>query len=139
MNEKRRELGAVGYGSKEKGNAVVEFGLLLPFLLAILLGIFDWGYVHFARVTITNAAREGARAGCTRGLVHEAEAVAAQRALEYLSSSGVSGAQVEAAMHADFQNGLTVTVTLPFSPLIGFVPTPSTLSSRSVMRWELAP
>jgi Flp pilus assembly protein TadG len=131
--------GAVRFRRREEGNALVEFGLLLPFLLILLLGIIDWGHVHFARLTITNAAREGARVGVTRATPQVAEAEAEARAREYLVNSGIQGAEVRAAMHDTVQDGLTVTVTLPFRPLIGFVPTPDTLEVRSVMRWELAP
>lgn len=118
---------------------MVEFGLVLPFLLILLLGIIDWGHVHFARLTLVNAAREGARAGITRALIAEAEEHSEQRAQEYLANSGVQGAEIDAEMHRDFQYGLTVTITLPFEPLIGFVPTPRRLDAQSVMRWELAP
>jgi Flp pilus assembly protein TadG len=39
----------------------VEFALLLPLLLLILLGIIDFGRMLNAQVTLTQAAREGAR------------------------------------------------------------------------------
>lgn len=48
---------------RERGQALVELAMLLPILLIILLGIIDFGRVFYAYVTITNAAREGARYG----------------------------------------------------------------------------
>lgn len=45
----------------EKGQALVETALVLPLLLMILFGIFDFGWVFFTRMKIENTAREGAR------------------------------------------------------------------------------
>ena len=44
-----------------RGQSLVEFSLVLIPLLLILLGIIQMGLVFNAQVTITNAAREGAR------------------------------------------------------------------------------
>ncbi len=48
---------------KDQGQSLVELALLLPVLILILLGAIDLGRAYFAYVGITNAAREGARAG----------------------------------------------------------------------------
>src|SRR5258708_19290597 len=45
----------------DRGAAVVEFALLLPLLLLLLFGIIDFGRALNAQITITQAAREGAR------------------------------------------------------------------------------
>jgi Flp pilus assembly protein TadG len=45
----------------ERGAAAVEFALLLPVLLLIIFGIIDFGRALNAQVTLTQAAREGAR------------------------------------------------------------------------------
>lgn len=50
-----------GGSSADRGAAVVEFALLLPLLLLILLGIIDFGRMLNAQETLTQAAREGAR------------------------------------------------------------------------------
>jgi Flp pilus assembly protein TadG len=47
----------------QRGGSALEFAILLPVLLLILLGIIDFGYVVFAKAVITNASREGARTG----------------------------------------------------------------------------
>lgn len=44
-----------------KGQAMVEFALVLPILLLILLGIVDFGRILNEHLTVTAAAREGAR------------------------------------------------------------------------------
>ncbi len=43
------------------GQALVEFALVFPVLVFVLLGIFDVGRAVYAYNTIANAAREGAR------------------------------------------------------------------------------
>ena len=47
----------------QRGTATVEFGLLLPVLLLIVSGIIEFGMALFDKAVITNASREGARAG----------------------------------------------------------------------------
>jgi len=47
--------------SGEKGQSAVEFALVLPLLLVLLLGIIEFGWFLNAKITITGAAREGAR------------------------------------------------------------------------------
>jgi hypothetical protein len=50
----------------EGGQTLVEYALVLPVLLLLLLGIMDFGIVVFKYNTIANAAREGARFGIVR-------------------------------------------------------------------------
>ncbi|MBD1537476.1 pilus assembly protein [Arthrobacter sp. S13_S34] len=46
---------------KEKGAVAVEMAIVLPLLLLILLGIVEFGRVFNVQVSLTQAAREGAR------------------------------------------------------------------------------
>lgn len=47
--------------SPDRGAAAVEFALLLPLLLLLVFGIIDFGRALNAQITLTQAAREGAR------------------------------------------------------------------------------
>jgi Flp pilus assembly protein TadG len=47
----------------QHGQGLVEFALILPLFVLIVIGVFDLGRAFFASITITNAAREGARYG----------------------------------------------------------------------------
>ena len=51
----------------EKGQSLVEFAILLPFLLLLLMGILEFGIMLNSYLTINNAAREGARLGIVAG------------------------------------------------------------------------
>ena len=46
--------------SYESGQSMVEFALVLVFLLALLAGVFDIGRAFFAYIIIRDAAQEGA-------------------------------------------------------------------------------
>lgn len=45
----------------EKGASAVEFALILPILIMLVFGIFQFGIAYNNYITITHAAREGAR------------------------------------------------------------------------------
>jgi Flp pilus assembly protein TadG len=46
---------------RSPGQALVEFALVLPVLLVILMGLFDFGRAVYAYTTVSNAAREALR------------------------------------------------------------------------------
>ena len=47
----------------QKGTTLVEFAIVLFLLLILIFGIIEFGLAMFNQQVITNAAREGARAG----------------------------------------------------------------------------
>ena len=47
----------------QRGAAAVEFALLLPVLMAMLMGALEMGLILYDKAVLTNATREGARAG----------------------------------------------------------------------------
>jgi Flp pilus assembly protein TadG len=46
-----------------RGQAMVEFALILPALMVLMLGIFEFGRAVYTSNALANAAREGARYG----------------------------------------------------------------------------
>jgi Flp pilus assembly protein TadG len=54
MTLQRRDRGG-------RGQSLVEFSLVIPLFLLVLIAVFDLGRGVFAYNTLTNAAREGAR------------------------------------------------------------------------------
>jgi Flp pilus assembly protein TadG len=48
---------------QQSGQSLIEFALILPLMVLVIAGIFDLGRAFYASITITNAAREGARYG----------------------------------------------------------------------------
>lgn len=43
------------------GQSLVEFALILPIFVLLIVGVFDLGRAFFSYIAITNAAREGTR------------------------------------------------------------------------------
>jgi Flp pilus assembly protein TadG len=50
-----------GVWRDERGQALVEFALIMPFLLLFIIGIVEFGRAWNQHQVITDAAREGAR------------------------------------------------------------------------------
>jgi len=49
--------------NNQKGQALVEFALVFPILLLLVMGILQFGMMLNSYLSIENASREGARAG----------------------------------------------------------------------------
>jgi hypothetical protein len=53
--------------SKTRGQALVEFALIFPVFILLLVSIFDLGHVVWANNSLATAAREGARVAVVHG------------------------------------------------------------------------
>ncbi len=49
--------------TRDRGASAVEFALILPLLVFFIFGIIEFGFYVYNHQVITNASREGARAG----------------------------------------------------------------------------
>jgi len=70
---------------RRRGQALVEFALILPVLLVILLGTVDAGRLIFAYNAVANAAREGGRTA----IINQTPAEVRQRAAEQATVLGM--------------------------------------------------
>jgi len=57
----------------ERGAAAVEFAIILPVLVLVLFGIFEYGLLFREKLTIASAATSAARTGATMGTRAEAD------------------------------------------------------------------
>jgi Flp pilus assembly protein TadG len=72
-----------------RGQVLVEFALLLPIMLLLVLGIIEFGRAFMVRQVLTNTAREGARVGVIPGsTVGEVQTAMTN----YLADAGLDGA-----------------------------------------------
>jgi Flp pilus assembly protein TadG len=133
----------------EKGASVVELALLLPLLFLLLFGIIEFGIILFDKAMLTNACREGARAGIVARSPRLPEAEIAAVTVHYCGNHLITfGASptppaVTVTFPADttFGNDLGVNVTFVYDFLLipGFIPgLPHTinLTAASVMKYE---
>ena len=62
---KRKERGCIMRRDRasHQGQSLLEFALVLPILLIVTFGIIEFGILVYNQQIITNASREGARAG----------------------------------------------------------------------------
>jgi len=72
------------------GQSLVEFALVFPVLIIMLIAIFDFGRLVFAYNAITNAAREGARVG----IINQTESGIQDEVINQGTSLGLVAADV---------------------------------------------
>lgn len=58
-------------GGRERGQALVEFALVLPILLLLAIGIIDFGRALFVLSEVSNATREAARYGTNTDVINK--------------------------------------------------------------------
>jgi len=70
----------------ERGAELIEFALVLPLLLLVLLGIIDFGFLFQRYEVLSNATREGARMAVLSGYT---DADVRSRVCAFLVSGGI--------------------------------------------------
>jgi Flp pilus assembly protein TadG len=110
-----------GGSSADRGAVAVEFALLLPFLLLIVLGIIDFGRMLNAQETLTQAAREGARLAAL-GQSNANVTSRTQGAATGLSPVGVSIPSACAVGAGSGSNGaVQASYNFQFTPGLGYI------------------
>jgi Flp pilus assembly protein TadG len=62
---------ALARSRRRRGIAASEFAVMLPFLCALVMGMFELGRLVMVKDTLTNAARKGCRTGVTPGKTYQ--------------------------------------------------------------------
>lgn len=89
---------------RQKGQSLVEFALVLPLLLMLVLGAIDFGRLFYTKIIITNAAREGA-----------------YYLVSHTDRANVITAATSAA-EAEAQNAGLTSISVNFNPSSGWLP-----------------
>jgi Flp pilus assembly protein TadG len=105
--------------ASEAGTVAVEFVILFPLFLLIVVGIVEFGHLWYVDHVITNASREGARAGVVY-TTQTPRSTWAQNAAQtavtnYLNSNGQSiipGVKVTTTVTAGSSSGDNFTVQI---------------------------
>jgi len=121
---------------KERGQSLVEFTLLAPIFIVMLLGVVEFSQLWMTMNLLTGAAREGARVAA----VTAPDAGAVQNAVnQVLAPANIQNANVSISGPGG-NSQVTVTVRISYSVISGsFVPglgNSLSLSRSSTMRWE---
>jgi Flp pilus assembly protein TadG len=126
----------------ESGQALVEFAIVLPLLIAVVLGIVQFGIAYNNYVTLTNATRVGARkAAVSRflgdsGASAQAATVAAAPNLK-LKTSDVIIAVSPGGSWTTPGSDVSVSASYPFSiSILGWVVKSGNLTSSTHERLE---
>lgn len=72
---------------RERGSVVVEFVVVLPVFLLMLVAAIDWGWYFVLRQSVVHATREGARIGSVAPNAGTAAADATQAVRNYLTNA----------------------------------------------------
>ena len=105
MSWTRSKTRVVRHGDGEAGESMVEFALVLPVLLLVLVGVVQFALVHHAQNVVTTAAQEGARLAAAEG----GDAVDGEQRTRDVLGSGL-GRNGESFDVAAADDGETVTV-----------------------------
>ena len=103
-----------------KGQSLVEFALILPLFMLIVLGIFDFGRAIYAYSALHNAAREGARYGA----VHHCDTAGIITMAQQMAAGLGEGISVTSNIEPNLENPERIKVRVVFrfravTPLVG--------------------
>ena len=93
-----------------RGQAIVEFAMVLPLFLLIFAGMSDFALLFKSYQTSLNAAREGARLAVLPGYEQGSYATPKQRASDYMTAAGLTCSScvfVDAPVSIDLGSGAT--------------------------------
>lgn len=117
--------------ASERGAVAVEFAILAPLLIMILMGIMEFGRVYNVQATLTNAAREGVRVMAISNNQTSAR-TAAKNAASSLSPILLDSNITFSAASCTTDAQMTVTITYTLSSLTGMAG-PFTMKGKGVM------
>lgn len=127
--------------NNQKGQALVEMALILPLLLLLLFGIFEFSRIYSAQLIVTHSAREGARAAAVGTLDAEVEDLMKLRVSALSLNPDLLNINIAPA-HNNRSRGESVSINIEypvkiFAPIISrIVGNPYVVKSEVTMRVE---
>jgi Flp pilus assembly protein TadG len=130
---------------RQDGQAVVEFAVILPVLLLVLMSVYQFGQVFVNYMDVTGAGREGARKAAvsrtagTCTVVDSLAVTAAKGAASDLNQSTLNVTIARTCTNNAYAQGsdVTATATYPYTiSILGLVVSSGSLSSSTTMRVE---
>jgi Flp pilus assembly protein TadG len=125
----------------QNGAATVEFAIILPMLVLLILGTIEFGLMFYNKQILTNASREAARAAITGITVSEVKQIVLDycngRLLKLDGFINLSAADIDVPSldGSDLSVAVSFDYNFLLSQIIGII-NPITISGRTIMRME---
>lgn len=117
----------------ERGAAAVEFALILPVLVLLVLGLVEFSRVYNVQISLSNAAREGARNMAIHNRPGDARTAASDAAPSI--NPAIDGSQISINPGACTAGGaVTVTINYNVALMTGFFGASIPLTGTGVFR-----
>jgi hypothetical protein len=113
-----KRSGTIGRSRISQGQSLVEFALILPMVLLLIMGTFDLGRVFYIKIVLESAAREGAYylsyntadpTNCSGGYCHQGTRAAVQTEA---NNMGVQVVQPDITISGTVSTGNMITVSV---------------------------
>ena len=126
--------------SRERGQEIVEFAMILPILFTLLMGIFDMGRIVFCDTVLYNAAREGARYGVVNSTDVSVGADIVTTVRAWVVGLDPDALTITSVVNPDADT-VQVTITYEFAPVTPLIADffnsdPVIITAQSTMRIE---
>jgi len=69
-----------GHFNSDRGQTIIEFAMVIPFIALLFMGIFDFSRFFYTRLTLQHAVHEATRFAVTGGTLDDAQGNAMTRA-----------------------------------------------------------
>lgn len=125
--------------ASRRGGAAVELALILPVLMALMLGALEWGWYLDQSLAVVHVARDAAYAGALTPAARGPDSVARARAEEALLARGYAFADVRASatlVPGAFGPEVEVAIDVTYRPLVLGVLTPGRLGASATALLE---
>ena len=129
-----------------RGANAIEFALTLPVFVALILAVFEFGWMFFMRSTVIHAVRDGCRAGAVIPQLDSPspQSVATERMTDFLAGVAIDcraasdrcGIAITTTGESPYQT-MDCALSISYEPLVGMIPHPETLAARSVVMYEV--
>jgi Flp pilus assembly protein TadG len=124
---------------RERGASLIEFAILMPLLITLLLGVVEFAWLFSQNIDVRHGAREGARLAATD---YGNETTIANETCDRMDIAGTAAVTVNLTRSgATIGDEINVTVTATPASLTGFFDyiLPATLTSSIETRLEQSP
>jgi Flp pilus assembly protein TadG len=124
---------------RENGQTMVEFALVLPILLMLLLGVIQFGIAFNNYLAVTDAVRAGARQGAVARYLPPGDRCPSVEARVRESADNLDQAKLGVTCASSFAAGedVTVSASYPYSiSILGMVVKSGDLTATTTERVE---